>query len=121
MASHYDFKVKTLKHFLFGPSSYTIWIPLFKAIKDRNFYSYLFVYRYLLIPLLLDVASLFALFFGIRSFVISSIFLQLIELIYCIKIKRKGYFITWKVAIINFPRVFQTYLRKRTVSVEHIN
>lgn len=121
MASHYDFKVKTLKHFLFGPSSYTIWIPLFKAIKNRNFYSYLFVYRYLIFPFLLDILSLFSLIFGVKSFVITAIVCQLIELIYCITIKRRGYFITWKVAILNFPRVLQTYFRKRTVSVEHIN
>ncbi len=121
MASHYDFKVKTLKHFLFGPSSYTIWIPLFKAIKNRNFYSYLFVYRYLIFPFLLDILSLSSIIFGVKSFVITTIVFQLVELIYCITIKRRGYFITWKVAILNFPRVFQTYFRKRTVSVEHVN
>lgn len=121
MASHYDFKVKTLKHFLFGPSTFTIWVPLFKAIKNRNLYSYLFVYRYLIPPFLFDMLSIISLMFGIKLFLIITTILQLIEIAYCIKIKRRGYFITWKVAILNFPRIFNTYLRDRKTSVEHVN
>lgn len=118
MASHYDFKEKNLKHFLFGPSSYTIWIPLFKAIKDRNLKSYIFVYRYLIPPLIFDLICIISLFFGIKVFLLSSLILQAIELIYCIKINRKGYFITWKVAILNFPKIFQIYTRKVRTSTE---
>ena len=120
MASHYDFKVKTFKHLLFGPSSYTIWIPLFKAIKNGNLRSYFFVYRYLLPPLILDMLSIFSIFLGLKAFLITSLIAQIIELIYCIKIQRRGYFITWKAAIINFPRIIQVYLRKIETSTENL-
>ena len=118
MASHYDWKIKTLKHHLFGPSSYTIWIPLFKAIKDGNLKSYIFVYRYLIPPLIFDLICIISLFFGIKVFLLSSLILQTIELIYCIKINRKGYFITWKAGILNFPRIFQVYTRKVRTSTK---
>ena len=121
MASHYDFKIKNIKHFLFGPSSYTIWVPLFKAIKNGNIKSYLFVYRYLILPFIFDFLCIVSILFGLKFFLTTGIILQSLELLYCIKIKRRGYFITWKVAFLNFPRVFQVYLRKITTTTEIIN
>lgn len=120
MASHYDWKKKTFKHLIFGPSSYTIWAPLFKAIKNRHFKAYVFVYRYLIPLLILDIASIVSLLFGIKIFIISSFFFQLIEIIYCILIDRKGYFLLWKIAILNFPRIFHIYSLKRYVLVKRI-
>lgn len=120
MASHYDWKNKNLTHLMFGPSSYTIWVPLFKAISNSNFKSYFFVYRYLMPPLIIDLMCLYSINFGLIFFLIFGLIMQLLELVYCIKIKRKGYFLTWKAAILNLPRVIQVYLRKRTNSVESI-
>jgi len=120
MASHYDWKIKTLKHFLFGPSSYTIWVPLFKAVKQRNFRGYLFVYRYLLPVLLIDLVCIFSMIFGVKVFLMVGLCLQPIELLYCLKINRKGYFLTWKAGILNFPRLFKVYRMNRNTSVEVI-
>lgn len=120
MASHYDWKKKNFKNLIFGPSSYTIWVPLFKAIKNRHFTAYIFVYRYLIPPLILDIASIASLLFGLKIFIISSFLFQLIELIFCILVDRKGYFLSWKVAILNFPRIFHVYKLRRNVSVKQI-
>lgn len=120
MASHYDWKKKTFIHTIFGPSSFTIWVPFFKAIKNRQLTSYLFVYRYLIFPLFIDLLCLFLLFYGIKDFLVIGIILQAIELLYCYKINRRGYFLTWKAAIINFPRVISVYLQKRTTKVQII-
>lgn len=120
MASHYDWKIKSLRHVLFGPSSYTIWVPLFKAIKLKNLRAYLFVYRYLLPVLLIDLICIFSMLLGVKAFLIVGLCLQLTELLYCLKINRKGYFLTWKIGILNFPRVFKVYRMKRDTRVEVI-
>lgn len=120
MASHYDWKIKRLKYVLTGPSSYTIWVPLFKAIRQRNFRAYLFVYRYLLPILAIDLACIFSMIFGVKVFLSVGVCLQTLELIYCLKINRKGYLLTWKAAILNFPRVLQVYRLRRTTNVEVI-
>ena len=70
MASHYDLKKKTIKQSFFSDSSVSIWIPLIKAIKENNISSYLFVYRATLFPLLLDLMTIYYLFFGTKGFVI---------------------------------------------------
>jgi glycosyltransferase involved in cell wall biosynthesis len=121
MASHYDLKKKKIVHFFFGPSSYTIWIPLFKAIKNRHIKAYIFVYRYLIPSLILDLASIISIFFGLKIFIISTFVFQMIELIFCIIINRKGYFITWKVALLNFPRIYQVYRFKNNIEVKNIS
>lgn len=118
MASHYDLKKKTINRILFGDPCATIWVPLIKAIKARSLISYLFVYRALLFPLLLDIISIFSIFFSFMKFVLIVIILQFVELVYCLLINRKGYFMIWKVAFINFYRVIKIYKRKIVYSVE---
>ena len=120
MASHYDWKEKKIKHLLFGSSSHTIWIPLFKAIKQRNFRAYLFVYRFLLPILLADLLSIFSMVLGVTTFLVVGCFLQVIALLYCFKINRKGYFIIWKIGILNFPRIFNVYRTKINTHVAEI-
>jgi len=121
MASHYDWKKKNIIFYFFGCSSYSIWIPFFKAIKNQNFKSYIFVYRYLLPLLIIEIICFVLFFLRWEIFLITALLLQILELIYCIKINRIGYFIIWKVAILNFLRVFKVYFTKQTVKVEHIN
>jgi len=121
MASHYDCKKKNILFYFFGPSSYSIWIPFFKAIKNLNLKSYIFVYRYLLPPLIIEIICLLILLLSLENFLIIGLLLQVLELAYCIKINRKGYFIIWKVAIFNFFRILKVYLMKQKVKVEYIN
>ena len=121
MASHYDWKKKNLLYVLFGPSSFTIWIPLFKAIKNNHIKSYIFVYRYLIPPLIFDLASIFSIFFGLKLFIILTALFQFIELIFCVIVDRKGYFITWKAAFLNFPRIIKVYMFKKNIKVRYIN
>jgi len=112
MASHYDLKKKSINRILFSDSCATIWIPLIKSIKAKNIMSYLFVYRTLLIPLLIDVITINTLFMGFNKFILIGSILQLIELVFCLLIKRKGYFIIWKVAFINLFRAIKIYRKK---------
>jgi glycosyltransferase involved in cell wall biosynthesis len=121
MASHYDWKKKSFLYVLFGPSSYAIWIPLFKAIKNHHLKSYIFVYRYLMPSLILDFASIFSILFGLKIFIISTFLFQFVELIFCVVVDRKGYFIIWKVAFLNFPRVLKVYRSQRNIEVRYIN
>jgi glycosyltransferase involved in cell wall biosynthesis len=120
MASHYDWKQKNLKQLLFGRSSYTIWIPLIKAIKNGNFRGYLFVYRLLLPVLFIDIICAISIIFGIKVFLILGFCLQVAELVYCFSINRKGYFFIWKAGILNFYRLFNVYRMTVNTHVEII-
>jgi len=118
MASHYDLKKKTIYRILFSDPSAAIWIPLIKAIKAGNLVSYLFVYRATLFPLLLDITSILSAVLVFENFLMIGFFLQCLELMYCLLIRRKGYFIIWKVALINLFKSIRIYRRKVTYSVE---
>lgn len=118
MASHYDFKVKGTKYILFSGSGATIWLPLFKAIMDKNLKDYLFVYRRHLIPLVLDILTAFSVFMGITGFLVSAIVLQGIELLYVLLIRRRGYFIAWKVGFLSILKAVKVYNRKIVFSEE---
>jgi glycosyltransferase involved in cell wall biosynthesis len=118
MASHYDLKNKSFKRNFFSDSSAVIWIPLIKSIKTKNISSYLFVYRATLIPFVIDILTIILfLLMGNGSF-IPAIFLQSLEFMYCKIINRKGYFIIWKLAIINIFRLKKIYNRKVSFTVE---
>jgi len=121
MASHYDFKRKNtdIKHLLFSDRAAIIWIPLVKAVKARNFKSYLFVYRRLLVPLLLDISTILSVCMGLVRFILFAISLQTLELIYVFLIKRRGYFITWKAGFINILKAAKLYRRKIVFSKEN--
>jgi len=121
MASHYDLKKKTIKHLFFSDSSATIWIPLLKSIKNNTLLSYMFVYRLALVALFLDIVTILCLFKCSLLGVLLAIIFQIIELLYCILIKRKGYFIIWKTAIINIHKVFKIWFRKTSYHIEEIN
>tara|TARA_B100000315_G_scaffold254356_1_gene295225 strand:- start:254 stop:1171 length:918 start_codon:yes stop_codon:yes gene_type:complete len=118
MGSHYDLKKKSITRIFFSDSCASIWIPLIKAIKAKNVRSYVFVYRALLLPFLLDIISIFSIFFGFKKFIIIGIILQCIELVYCLSINRKGYFIIWKVAFINLFKAIKIYRRDISYNVE---
>ena len=119
MAGHYDFKNKGLRHVLFGPSAYTIWLPLFKAIKNGHFSSYIFVYRRLLPFLFADLVSIIAVFWGAWG-IAGAFLIQIAALAYCMRIERRGYFFTWKAAIINFPRIFKIFSVSQTSTVTRV-
>jgi glycosyltransferase involved in cell wall biosynthesis len=118
MASHYDLKEKKINNILFSDRSSSIWIPLVKAIKNNNIRSYLFVYRRLLIPLLLDVLTILSIFLSLEKFIFCAIVLQTIELLYCWSIKRKGYFILWKIGFINIIKAIKVYRRDIVFKIE---
>ena len=117
MASHYDLKKKSINRIFFSDSCASIWIPLIKAIKAKNILSYLFVYRALLLPLLLDSLTIVSILLGLQNFILCAIILQTIELIYCILIRRRGYFIIWKFAFVNIFRLNKIYNRKISFKV----
>ena len=120
MASHYDFKKRGFSYILASSVSAAIIIPLLKNVKSFSIRSYIYVYRRLLVTLLLDFLSILSLFlFDYRSFIII-FFLQMISLYYSFKINRIGYFIIWKSAFINLYRVFPLLKRKAKYKIELI-
>jgi hypothetical protein len=78
------------------------------------------VYRFLLPILFIDLVCIFSIVFGVITFLIVGCFLQLIALVYCFKINRKGYFIIWKIGILNFPKNFSVYRMTVNTHVEII-
>ena len=118
MASHYDLKKKSIKRSFFSNPAASIWLSLIKSIKEKNILSYLFVYRTTMFPLIIDLSSILSILF-LANGIILSIILQCISLIYCVAINRKGYFIIWKIAIINIFRIRNIYNRKISYTTEN--
>jgi len=121
MSSHYDFKKKGLLFLLMNGIGGGMWLPLLKSIKNRMLKSYIFVYRYLLFPLFCEFFSIAIIFF-IPSFpkiILYILFIQSFELLYCLSIKRKGYFVIWKTAILNIYKTFQLIRRKLIYELEY--
>ena len=113
MASHYDFKNKptNLKFLVFSDGSAIIWLPLVKSFKENRLLNYCYVYRRILPSLFFDLFSITSLFFGLQGLIFAILF-QILELAYIFSIKRRGYFIIWKVGIISFWKFIWIYNRK---------
>ena len=120
MGSHYDLKLKTMKRSFFSNLQAMIWIPFIKSVKNNIIGSYIFVYRLALVSLLLDFISIFFVMIGTVTGIVIAILFQFIELLYSIMINRKGYFIIWKVALLNIFRVYKIWNQETTYSIERI-
>ena len=96
MSSHYDLKKKSFMKNYFSETCAMIWISLIKSIKNRNFKSYLFVYRLALPSFFIDTVSIIFMILGFKKYILTILLMQILELAFCLKIKRKGYFIIWK-------------------------
>ncbi len=120
MASHYDFKKTSLRKRLFSNMLVSIWVPMIKSIQNGTIKEYIFVYRYLLFPLICEIATLATIIFAYAGVCKYGLAVQVIEFLYCVIIKRKGYFILWKAGVINFPRLIIMLKRKVTYTVEKI-
>jgi glycosyltransferase involved in cell wall biosynthesis len=104
MASHYDFKDRGWKYLLFSDVAGAISVPLVKSLFSGRIRSYIYVYRRLLLVLSLDLISLIAILSFTWVGLGLMLVVQLLALGYVISIKRPGYFIIWKSALINIHR-----------------
>jgi glycosyltransferase involved in cell wall biosynthesis len=120
MSSHYDFKKKTISYILFSGIEAGMWIPLLKSIKHNRMKSYLFVYRALLLPLFCELSTVVALFLGLHKFIIFGLAIQTFEMFYCLLIKRRGYFLVWKAAILNIYKTIRILKRKVVYNIEYL-
>ena len=120
MASHYDFKKRGFKYLFVSNVSVAILIPLFKFFNFQYFLSYLFVYRRLVLVLFFELLSFISFLFSGYHVVLVFIIIQLFSLLYCLSIKRIGYFILWKSAFLNFIRVFKLINRKAIYKIDII-
>ena len=120
MSSHYDFKKKNTFHILFSGIEAGMWIPLLKSIKHNRMGSYLFVYRALLLPLFCELSAVATLFLGFRNFILFGLAIQASELLYCNLIKRRGYFLVWKAAILNIHKTIHILKRKVVYNIEYL-
>jgi len=113
MSSHYDFKLRGLKYILFSPVSVVILFPLFKYINSKFIFSYIYVYRYLLPQLIIDLLTIYTIFFIPNiTFLLMVLLAQILSLIFYLRISRKGYWIIWKSAILNILRIFSLINKK---------
>lgn len=114
MSSHYDFKSRGFSYILFSPISVCILLPLWKYFKSKFILDYLFVYRYLLPQLLIDLFTIFALIILSKKLLLISFFLQIFSLISYYLLNRKGYWLLWKSSFLNIYRLY-FLLNKRVV------
>lgn len=112
MCKHFDFKSKSLLSYLKTSNNGGIFIPIINAVKNGNIRAYIFVYRYLLICFIAEIASVvFLSVFNLDSLYIA-LLIQITLLVYCVKINRKGYWIFWKRAIIGLVFLSENLNRK---------
>ncbi|MDB3990753.1 glycosyltransferase [Gammaproteobacteria bacterium] len=124
MASHYDFKIRGYKYLLNSEVAGAILVPLFKSLINGNILSYIYVYRRLLPVLLIDMVTLILLicfiFNSQSTYLLLALISQIIGLFYSLIIKRPGYFIIWKSAIINIHRSLRIFKREIIFSVREL-
>jgi GT2 family glycosyltransferase len=128
MASHFDFK-SSGRNILYSLTSYraaSIFLPLINSIKRGTLSSWSFVYKKALPTLIVDLLSIFVFIVMLLGFTKISfgifiiLFMQIISIIYSIKIKRKGYFIIWKSGILSLFKTIKILKRKINYKVEEI-
>lgn len=116
MGEHYDLKTKSFSRKYFSECNANIWLPIFKSIKNNNFRKLIFVYRTLLPVLIMELISFYYLIFNIQY----SIFIQILIFLYSKYIKRPGFCIIWKVALLNAPRLFKIINKRQEFNVINI-
>lgn len=104
MSSHYDFKDRGWRYLFVSDVAGTVSIPLLKSLRNGKFIAYLYVYRRLVPVLIADILSLIALLSFSMSGLIWAMGIQIVAFFYARLIKRLGYFIIWKSALLNIHR-----------------
>ena len=112
MASHYDFKKRTIYQMLTSKNNAGKIVPLLNAIRNKNLISYLFVYRRLMTCLLLELLPFMILYYNSKRFFISVIVCQVLLYFYVALINRRGYFIFWKQFIFRLDQLFPILSKK---------
>ena len=111
MSSHYDFKERGWRYLFVSDVAGTVSIPLVKSVRNGKLSAYLYVYRRLVPVLLADVMSLIALLSFSWPGLIAAIGIQIVAFFYAYLIKRPGYFIIWKSALLNVHRTVRMMRR----------
>jgi hypothetical protein len=104
MSSHFDFKDRGWRYLFVSDVAGTVSIPLVKSLKNGRLMAYLFVYRRMLPVLVADVASVILLLSYSWIGFIGAFGIQVFAFFYAYLIKRPGYFIIWKSALLNIHR-----------------
>jgi glycosyltransferase involved in cell wall biosynthesis len=104
MSSHYDFKDRGWRYLFVSDVAGTVTIPLVKSVMNGKWAAYLYVYRRLVPVLIADILSLLALLSLSIPGLLVAIGIQVIAFVYAKMIKRPGYFIIWKSALLNVHR-----------------
>lgn len=111
MSSHYDFKDRGWRYLFVSDVAGTVSIPLVKSLKNGKLLAYLYVYRWLVPVLVADIMSIIALLSFTWSGLIGAIGIQIFTFFYAYLIKRPGYFIIWKSALLNIHRTVRLMRR----------
>jgi glycosyltransferase involved in cell wall biosynthesis len=119
MSSHYDFKDRGWRYLFFSDVAGVITVPLIKSLAAGNILPYIYVYRRLLPVLLADFVSLLFLLTFSWTGVVLALAAQLVAFVYARAIKRPGYFIIWKSALLNFRRTVRI-MRRKVQYHEHV-
>ena len=95
MANHFDYKTANRKliFYLINNKHKCFWRIITKVFLSLNFKSYFIVYRHILVILILELITFFALIYLNFNLVIIS---QLLGLVYAISVRRRGIFLYWK-------------------------
>lgn len=128
MASHFDFKSqnRTFIYSLFSFRSASIFLPLINSLKRNSIKSWVFVYKKSIPTLVIDLLSLIifvCMIIGISNIFFSFVtilVIQIISMLYSIKIKRKGYFIIWKSGLLSFMKTIAIMNREIQYKEEEI-
>ena len=111
MSSHYDFKDRGWRYLFVSDVAGTVSIPLVKSLNNGKLLAYLYVYRRLVPVLVADAISLTAILSFSWSGLIAGIVIQIVAFFYACLIKRPGYFIIWKSALLNIQRTVRIMSR----------
>lgn len=111
MSSHYDFKDRGWRYLFVSDVAGTVSIPLVKSVRNGRLLAYLYVYRRMVPVLAADVLSLVALLSFSWPGLIGAVGIQIAAFVYAYLIKRPGYFIIWKSALLNIHRTVRLMSR----------
>ena len=120
MASHYDFKQRGIKYIFFGDSTVYLWLAMNKSLRNRNLSNWLFVYRYMIVPLFMDVISTLLILTLNIKLVLCALIIQMLVYFYCNIINRKGFFVIWKAAILNLYKLTKIVRREYDFKVTEL-
>lgn len=118
MASHFDFKKRSIWQLVTSPNNAGKIIPLINALRNGHLMSYIFVYRNILACLALELFPMLFLQFGYLSIVLMLMISQCMLYFFVIRINRRGYFIFWKGLFLRIDQIPK--LIKRRLPVEFV-